>query len=338
MADVSVAILGLNRVGTSIGLALKRYNARGEAHNFDVSGYDHNQTTIKTVDTMKAVNSTSNRLEAIVRDKDIVIITMPYNELRTVYEIIAPNLRTGAVVIDMTPLKLQSLKWAKEYLSEGSHLVSAEPILNPKYLFDGTDETQRATEDYFDDSTILVMPSVTAIKEAVTLATDLVSIIGAEPMFFDPAEYDPLMAATRALPSVIGTAYYAMMSNSSGWDDAQRLTGADFGMLTRYLFDTHPDDLRSIWLDSSEDLVRNMDTFIATLTSMRDVIADKDQDAIEALLEDASRDYETWINRRYNNRWQYSERLDQGDSPTLGSMMGNMLGGFMPRRRDRDDN
>jgi len=337
MADVSVAILGMNRIGTSLGLALKRYNGRGEAHTFTVHGYDQSQNTLKTVQEMKAVDETVNRLENIVREQDIVVITMPYNELSTVYEIIAPNLRKGAVVIDMTPVKQQSLKLANEHLREGTHLVSAEPIINPKYLFDGTDETQRATADYFDDSTILVMPSVKAIKEAVTLATDLVTIIGAEPMFFDPAEFDPLMAATRALPTTIGTAYYYMLSNTDGWDDSQRLTGADFGMMTRYLFDTHPDDLRNLWLDSSEDLVRNLDGFINVLRQLREAIADKDQDTIEAMLDAAARDYETWINRRYQNRWQFSEQMNNSEAPTFGTMMGNLMGGFMSRRKDKDD-
>lgn len=337
MADVSIAILGMNRVGTSLGLALKRYNERGEAHNFTITGYDQSQNTLKMVQEMNAVDTTVNRLENAVRDQDIVVISMPYNELATVYEIIAPNIRTGAVVLDMTPVKQQSLKLAGEHLHEGSHLISAEPIINPKYLFDGTDETQRATADYFDDSTILVMPSVSAIKEAVVLATDLVTIIGAEPMFFDPAEFDPLMAATRALPSAMGTAYYYMMSRSQGWDDSQRLTGADFGMLTRYLFDTHPDDLRNLWLDSREDLVRNLDTFINVMQQLRDAIDQKDQDTIEAMLEDAATDYEKWINRRYQNRWQFSERMNTGEAPSFGTMMGNLMGGFMTRRRDKDD-
>ena len=336
MADVSIAILGMNRVGTSVGLALHRYNRSGREHNFQVTGYDTNASALKKAQGMNAIDKSDHRLNEAVRDKDIVVITMPYNELKDVYEIIAPNLRRGSVVVDMTPVKQQSLKWAAEYLQEGTHVVSAEPIPNPHYLFDGTDELERATEDYFDSSSMLLMPSPSCVKEAVTLATDFSTLIGSEPMFFDPAEYDALMAGTKALPSLLGVMYFYTISKGSGWDDAQRLTGSDFGMLTRVLFDTHPDDLTALWMDSRNDLVNKLDFLMANLNQIRTSLLEKDRDAVEAVLEQSSRDYENWINRRHNNRWQMQDQVD-AESPSFGSMMGNLVGGFVTRRGKKDN-
>lgn len=337
MADVSLAILGMNRVGVSVGLALRRYNQQGGDHQFTVTGYDTNNASLKTAQKMNAIGTGANRLEQAARDKDIVVITMPYNEIKDVYEIIAPNLRAGAVVIDMTFVKQQSLNWAGEYLKEGTHLVCAEPIANPKYLFDGTDELLRASEDYFDKGSILLMPSTSCIKEAVTLATDFAALLGGEPTFFDPAEYDALMAATKALPALLGVTYYHTISQRPGWDDAQRLTGGDFGMLTRHLFDTHPDDLTALWLDSRTDLLHNLDSLLANLNQMRDALDQQDRDTLEAVLEHASRDYETWINRRYNNRWKMDEQM-RSETPSFGGMMGNLMGGFMSgQNKDNND-
>lgn len=338
MADVSLAILGMNRVGVSVGLALHRYNQQGRDHQFAITGYDRSSASLKTAQKMNAINASANRIEEAISDKDIVVITMPYNEIKDVYEIMAPRLRAGAVVLDMTLVKQQSLNWAGEYLKEGTHLVCAEPIPNPRYLFDGVDEIERASEDYFDKGSILLMPSATCIKEAVTLATDFATLLGAAPTFFDPAEYDALMAATKALPTLLGVIYYHTISQRPGWDDTQRLTGGDFGMLTRHLFDTHPDDLTSLWLDSRADLLRNLDSLLANLSQMRDALDQQDRDAVEAVLEHASRDYETWINRRYNNRWKVDEQI-QSETPSFGGMMGNLMGGFLSGRgKDKDDN
>ena len=60
MAEVQVAILGLNRIGTSIGLALKKYNSRaGAKHQFRVTGYSTRNDEVKTAQKLGAVDAVS---------------------------------------------------------------------------------------------------------------------------------------------------------------------------------------------------------------------------------------------------------------------------------------
>lgn len=332
MAEISIAILGLKRTGASVGLALKRHNAKKSGNTFTISGYDTSRDLAKKAQDMGAVDQIDHNLDKVVREVDIVVIALPVGEVEGAYATIAPSLRTGVVVIDMSPLAGKALKVAKEHLREGAHVVCAAPVINPKYLFDGTDEVGRASEDLFDDGSIMVMPSVTCIKDAISLASDFASLLGATPHFYDPAEFDSLTAATEALPSLLGVVAFHQLSRNEGWSDIQRLTNPNFGMLTHHLFDTHPDDLRDYWLNSGADLIRQLDDLVESLRAFRGLLAEKDDESLAAALEAASTEYESWVNRRMNNRWP--DGRDEKPLPTQG-IMGNMFGRW--GRKDEDD-
>ena len=40
MANLSIALIGLNRISTSLGLALRRYMHKGGKHQFKIVGHD----------------------------------------------------------------------------------------------------------------------------------------------------------------------------------------------------------------------------------------------------------------------------------------------------------
>lgn len=335
MAEIQVAILGLGRLGASMGLALKRHTANGGAHNFTITGYDAVAKNNKTAKDMGAVDQHKSRAAEAVRDKNIVFIAMPYGEVETVYSAIGKSLARGTVVIDLSALKQNAMQSAAKHMPEGTHLVCGAAIYNAAYLFDGIDHTEKATADLFDNGAMMLMPGVRCAEPAITLANDLSAIIGATPHFFDPAEHDALVSTVEALPSLLGVTLFAMLQSSNGWDDMRRLTNPAFGMVTHFLFDRHPDDLTRLWLDSREELVRHINGFIKSLTTMRDLVQDSDRDSLAALLEDKAAAYEQWINQRHKQNWDADKtRLT---TPSFGDTMGGaMFGGFF-RRKDDDD-
>jgi hypothetical protein len=69
---------------------------------------------------------------------------------------------------------------------------------------------------------------------------------------------------------------------------------------------------------------------IAGLRNFRNIIAQNDRDALEAVLDEVSKEFENWINRRHNNRWD-DERIDK-NMPTMGSLVNSMVGTFVAGR------
>jgi prephenate dehydrogenase len=330
MPTVSVAILGLGRIGASVALALKRYNQKKDApHKFDLALADTRPGIRDDAQTLGLGDKIERDVFRAVQGKDIIVLALPYADVETAYKSLAQDLRPGVVILDTAPLKQPSLAWASK-LPKEVHMVGVTPVLNPAYLFDGLDDTLHARADLFDNGSILLMPSVSAVKEAVELASDFSTILGATPHFVDPLEHDSLMAATEGLPNLLGVVLFYMANRGQGWGDAQRVTNPAFARLTRPLHDTHPDDLRDAWLHNRQNLIRQVDQYLEALMVVRNLLAQNDQATLEALLSESSDAYSSWINRRHSARWDHDAKPE---TPGLGSlMMGGLMGGFLSKR------
>jgi prephenate dehydrogenase len=340
MGKITVAVIGLGRMGASVGLALRRYSQQsGARHTFDVVGFDERPEVVRDAEKIGATTSIARGMYDAVRERDIVVIAQPYAEVRRTYQAIGQDVRSGGVVMDLSPLKLPSLGWARDYLHADAHMVGMTPVINPRAMFDGLDETNQASDNYFDNGTMMLMPAPSCIREAVELASDFATLLGSKPHFMDPAEHDSLFAATSGLPSVLGVVAFYMLSRTPGWEDSRRLTNGDFGRLTHHLFDTHPDDLRDLWLSNQASLLHYTTAMIEALESFRAALAASDRAALEALVVDAARDYSGWVNRRFNNKWDGKE---MPSAPSAGqTIMSSMMGGFIASRlsgnhKDRD--
>lgn len=330
MTTITVGILGLGRIGASLGLALRRYSSEKNArHQFQVVGVDPRGSAQAAAEKLGAVERTSRSYAEAAENRDIVIIALPYADVGPAYREIGLSARPGSVVMDLSPYKTPSIKWAKDHLPDNVYMVGVTAVVNPDYLFDGLDDTDHARADLFQQGSWLLMPAANAAKDAVELAADLSNILGATPHFMDPLEHDALISATEALPALLSLGYFMAVGQGKAWSDAQRITNPNFGRQTRYLEDTHPDDLRDLLLNSRQTIVPHLDTTIAALQALRTVIERGDRDALEAALIDSAHRYNDWIVKRRNGRWDEDTKAQSG----LGaSVMSGLMGDFLAKR------
>ncbi|MBZ0278788.1 MAG: NAD(P)-binding domain-containing protein, partial [Anaerolineae bacterium] len=86
MGTVSVAILGLGRVGASVALALKRYNARKDArHQFALTLVDTRAGIREDAVKARIGDKIEHNLFGAVPNKDIVVLALPYADVQTAY-------------------------------------------------------------------------------------------------------------------------------------------------------------------------------------------------------------------------------------------------------------
>src|SRR5690349_10451143 len=83
-----------------------------------------------------ALDSTARGFADAARNRDIVVLALPYAEVQSAYRDIAHVLRPGAVVLDMSPLAEPSVKWAQANLPENVYMVGVTPVFNPDVLFE----------------------------------------------------------------------------------------------------------------------------------------------------------------------------------------------------------
>jgi prephenate dehydrogenase len=341
MATISISILGLGRTGTSVGLALRRYNnTKGAQHNFKITAYERRGQVLQEARKMNAADEYLNSPFSAVRDKDIVVLAMPYSDVQPMYEVLGREMRPGAVILDMSPLKSPSMAWAQKHLTSEVYMVGFTPMFNPQYLLNSIDETSAAREDLFDKGLVLLMPGINCAGEAVELATDFAELLGSKTHFIDPSEHDGLVAAMEGLPAVLGVMFYHMISHSAGWGDGQRLTNPAFGYLTHHLHDTHPDDARDLILNNRENTLRYLDEMINSLRTFRQTLAQNDRNAVEAVLVDTALDYEKWTNRRHKNEWDEKDPVSKATN-AAGDIVTGLFGSVLAKRirgnKDDDD-
>ncbi len=338
MTALKVAILGLNRTSASIGLALRRYMAKGGRYQFQIIGYDRSPDAEKKAQKMGAIDRSDRSIGAAATDCDLVVLAISYDEVELAYQELAANLRDGAVVLDLAPIKRPSLAWAEQYLGEEQHMIGMTPIFNPRYLHAVREDVDSAEEDLFDESATLLTPAASALREAVDLAFNFAQLLGGKPRFLDPHEHDTLLVQTEQLPALLGAVLFRHLSQQGNWNDLQWFTNASFGALTRPLFDTHPDALRDEWYQNREVLLRMLDGYLETLMQFREALQEDDFAALEAAIVAAAEDYETWINRRYRADWDAGARPPEPAKG--GSMMQSLLGGAISDRlfgKKKDD-
>ena len=330
MNTIQVGILGLGRIGASVGLALARYNGRKEANQqFIVSAFDPRSAVVSLAQERGVAKDYARSVHDAVAGKDIVIVALPYAEVQALYRTIASSLRQDVVLLDTSPLKMPSLEWANKHLSTAVHMVGITPILNPNYLFDGLDDTEHAAEDLFDRGAMLLSPSASANRDAVELAADFSTILGANSHFVDPAEHDGMIAATEGLPALLGIATFALLNRSEGWNDAQRAGNPALGQLTHHLRDSHPDDLRDLLLFNRENTMRHLSDLIDVLTAFQSDLARSDRNGLEALIIQSADSYNEWLQRRTSGKWDKREEPVQ---TTTTAMVSGLLGGYLSRR------
>jgi prephenate dehydrogenase len=260
------------------------------------------------------------------------VIATQMQETEAVYEMIGADLRSGAVVLDFSPLKRPALQWAAKHVGAEVYVIGVTPAINPKYLFDAVDDTDHAHDDLFEKGSLLLAPAPNCIKEAVELAMDFAALLDASFTFTDPVELDGLTAAMESVPAVLGVMAYHALSRTDGWQDGQRVTNSAFGALTHHLFDTHPDHLRDTLMHNRESVLRYLDVVIEGLGDFRRELARGDHDAVEAALVEAAQTYEVWYNRRLKGDWQGKQQNPMEGVSAMGQMVSGLFGSYLTGR------
>ena len=132
--NVNVAIVGLNRISASLGLALRGINDRDNMDViFTVVGRDEDNDTMKTAQKMGAIDNFNRSLKAVVEDADIVLLDVPMGDQEDVFEELGKGLKPGAVVVDLSPMKQPGVALAKKYFPKDvngkltAYIVGAAP-------------------------------------------------------------------------------------------------------------------------------------------------------------------------------------------------------------------
>jgi prephenate dehydrogenase len=310
---VQITIIGLGQIGASIGMALGKHTTL--LHRV---GHDKNLSTAKKAEQKGALDEVKINLPSAVRNANIVILSLPMQEIRETLQFISEDLPEGALVMDTAPVKGPVVGWVKELLPANRYYVGMVPAINPVYLHRTVLGVEAAEADLFQDSVIMLDAIRGTPEEAVKLATDLVTLLGATPLFSDMFETDGLMSSTHLVPQLLAASLLNAVVGQPGWDDARKLAGRPFAALTSALaYQDEMDALREAAILNQENVTRVLDVVIGALTGLRDDIAGGNHEQLSERLELALDGRERWLSERTRAEWSIRDNADLSDLPSL---------------------
>lgn len=329
--SVQITIIGLGQVGSSIGLALAGQK------NIKRIGHDKNYETARLAQKNGAVDEVKINLPSSVREANVVILSIPFSEMNETLKHISQDLQEGAVIIDTAPSKTTIAAWINQFIPDGRYYVGISPATGAAYLHGIDLGVESARADLFKDGLFLINAPSGTPGEAVTLATDLVALLGAHSMFTDPLEADGLLASTHLLPQLAGAALIDSTTSQPGWTEARKVAARPYAAATAAL--AYYDESRSLGeaaLSNRENTVRALDAFMISLQELRDWIAEGDQKSVTEYLDRAVKARDRWLNDRTKADWNQA-RQDKMDSQSFGEKFNQMfLGGlFMRKKKDK---
>ena len=257
-------------MGSSFAMALKR--ARPE---LAIVGSDRNPIVVRKAIERDIVASADSDL-AVVEMADIVVVAAPINSLRNVFAQLALK-APGRPVTDMASTKATVMEWAA---AEGIDLVGGHPMCGK----------EEAGIDAADPSMFDGAPWVLTRDEASI--TELVTAVGARPVFMDAVTHDRLVAGVSHAAFMLSVGYVLALSRRKDWPEASRLAAGGFRDMSR-LAAGDPDLYAGIARTNRENMLELLDAVSKELARLYRHLEADDPRLVE-LFEEARDVRERW--------------------------------------------
>ncbi|MBN1318073.1 MAG: prephenate dehydrogenase/arogenate dehydrogenase family protein [Anaerolineales bacterium] len=316
MTKATITIIGLGKRGTSVGLALKQKEAE-----INVIGHDKDNGVAKKAKGMEAVDSTSWNLISACEPADVIVLTIPSDQVKATLKALGPQVSAGCVVLDTSSPKQLAVEWAAKYLDKEAHFVGIAPGLNPEAMEDQSHGPEGAKADLFANSPCCVVPAADCHPDAVKTAQDFAFLLGGDPYFLDPVEFDGLSTAVNLMPKLVSGALFRAITDSPGWREMRRLSSVDLLQFSQPLESSEA--LAQAAIQNKISTLRWLELTIESLQAMRSFIYEEDETILNAMFESMVATRDEWLAGWKFNRWEKSSAQDM---PSTGGMMGQFLG------------
>lgn len=322
MAKTRIAIIGLGRIGGSIGLALKNTKL-----DLEIVGHDKDLGVAGRAQKRGAVDKTDWNLIGACEGAGLIVLALPLDAIQDTLSALKPYIQPGVIVTDTAATKAPVLEWANA-LPPGVHFIGGHPILKWDRPA-GVRGIANADANLFQDATYCITPALTAQATAIDSVSNFIKLLGAKPYFIDAVEHDGLSAGMQHLPALLATALASSTTASQGWRELGRLASADYRAAT----DLMPPEAKSAneqFMAHRADLVRWVDTIIAELHDLRAILEREDAGALQARVQAAIEKREQWL----------SGKLEETSAPMQFESMSNttarmFLGGLADRGKPK---
>jgi len=275
----TIALLGLDVLGQSLGRALRQETAWSR-----IVGYDATYTVQQEAKRADAIEVGANSAVEAVARADVVIVNETPARTISLLRDLAPHFKAGSVVTDTAATKVVILRESRASLDASVSFVGGHPVVPDAGIVDPA---------LFQKRPWFLVPDEAARDDAISVVSSMVEIVGANPHFVDAVEHDSWSAAVEQLPVVLAAALVLSAGSSDSWRDMQQLAGSVFRDASRVVTREPLPGAASL-ATNTPALLYWFDAYLERLTAVREHVLSNDSEAIDALFQDAASIRAAW--------------------------------------------
>lgn len=284
-----LALIGVGMIGGSFAWSLKR---AGMVNH--VVGVDVNVDELNRAVELGIIDSKSS-IEGLY-DIDAIVVATPVGAIFEVFRALRKMpFIDSAYISDVGSTKQSVIKAVKSslgYLSE--RFVPAHPIAGREHI-----GVSHAEEMMFHGHRAIVTPHEKSSDEAIQTVTNWWQACGATVDVMNAKTHDRMLAATSHLPHVLAYGLMESLMRQSKDDGILDYAAGGFKSFTRTA-SSNPVMWRDICLNNQTDILDWLEGYQATLSQLRDMIANGDAEALLELFERAKHQRDTQLLNRKN--------------------------------------
>lgn len=267
--DKKILIVGLGLIGGSYAAALSQ-------NGWEVGAIDPDPQAIAFAEKAGFIRHGRTEPEAEYVGKfDIVVFALYPHVLLEWLEKYGPWLRDGALATDVTGVKSGVVERAQALLFPRVEFIGAHPMAGRE-----VSGVENARADLFRGANYIVTPTAANTEEAITCCEALGRTLGARNISqLTPKEHDEMIGFLSQLTHCIAVALMTCKESRHLVD----YTGDSFRDLTR-IAKINENMWTELFLWNREELLSQMDLFIAHFAKLRDALAQGDEETMKSMM------------------------------------------------------
>jgi prephenate dehydrogenase len=276
LSECRVAIVGLGLMGGSMALALQK-----SCH--ELIGVDSDANTLEQARSRRIISRTSARLAELLPEADLIVLAIPVRAILDVLEKLPALVPGSAMVLDLGSTKAEIVQ-KMSALPDRFDPLGGHPMCGKEKI--GIDN---AEAEIYQDAPFALTPLPRSSATIRKVATELVEVVGARPVWIDAEMHDNWVARTSHVPFMLANALAAVIP-----EQAASLIGPGLRSTTR-LAATPWSMMGDILATNRTQVLAGINDFHRQLALIERLLEKEEYEALENYLAQGAERYENII-------------------------------------------
>jgi len=280
-----VAVFGAGLIGGSFALALRKAGAAAR-----IVGIGRSTASLARAQELGIIDAAATSVADALAETELVLIAAPVAQTEAILASIKPHLQPGMLVTDAGSTKSDVVAAARRALGEKiAQFIPGHPIAGREQ-----NGPEAAIADLYAGKKVVLAPLPENAADDVARVAHAWRQCGAVIHRLSAQEHDRIFATVSHLPHLLAYALVDEVARKPHADLLFQYAASGFRDFTR-IAGSSPEMWRDISLANQPALLSELDDYLLQLNRLRELLAEANGGALEAVYANAQHARQNWI-------------------------------------------